>query len=503
MITTRDSSGLRANIPLGRLDVEDSLEIIQRQIDLLKQDRPEFNLNEEEKYQLQEAADGIPLVIEYSIGLLAEGYRLQDVLNILKRSEGALADFLFQEAVKQLQDHISYKLLMAMSILCKPFRRDAIVSIAGLEGIPDLDISDGFVQLCRLSLIRLEPNEIYSISSLTHNYAHAQLQQNKNFEAEAIERWVKYYIELAENNGRKDLFDWERGNWSERFDVLEEQWENLEAVIEFCSRQGRYDEFKSLWVSLNNYTELYGKWAAHFRWLEVLTEQAENNLDEKTTVFAKSAITRVYIREGSSEKLNQAEQLIEETRNLESFAELPIKVELYENQIMLHIERKEYEEADLELQKLELFLQSANFNDDDERIRYKLPFKYRKAQVLAATNQRDKAKVMFRETIEDAKRIRWVLAIIGPQNRLADLLIEDNELEDAKKLLDITLAATQRNKYYRRTAYCHFSLGRLHHMRNEKRQAKENCEEALKIFKRLDMKKQQKRVDDFLKEISN
>ncbi len=504
LITTRDSSGLIANIRLEPLEPEYSLKIIQRQIDLLNRDKREFNLNDDQKDQLQKAADGIPIVIEYCIGLLAEGYRFQDILDILEHSDGVLANFLFQEAVKQLEDNISYKLLMAMSILCKPFRRDAIVAISGLDTITDtdLDISHGFVQLRRLSLIRSEANEKYSMSSLTHDYAHAHLKQNREFEAQAIKRWVQYYIELSQDNGRKNLYDWERGNWSQRFDVLEEQWENLEAVIEFCVRQELYDEFKSLWISLNNYTEVYGKWAAHFRWLKILMEQAKHNFDDQTIVFAKSAIARVHIREGSNDNLSDAEQLLEEAQNLESFADLPVKVELFENQIMLNIERQEFEQARIELQLLEEFLQSQDLSDEN-RIRYNLPFKYRLSQVLASTGELDMAKTMYRETIRDAKEIRWILAVIGPQNRLADLLIEENKLEEAKKLLDSTLAATEKNKYYRRTAYCHASLGRLHHRREEILQAKEHYKTALDIFKRLGMRIQQQRVDECLLNLIN
>ena len=505
IVTTRQLPVIMADIPLHSLDEEDSLKLIQQTIQSFNSNanNKTITLSEDKQKELHNKSDGIPLVIEYSIGLLAADYQFKVVIDILEKSQNNLADFLFEKLVKQL-NNTSFKLLLAMSTLSKPFRRDAIVAVAGLGGETDIEISDGFFQLTRLSLIRKSfyEEDAYSISSLTHNYASAQLRRNEQIESQLRKRWIKYYIKLAQDNGRKDLYDWERGNWAERFDVIEDQWENFEAVIKFCFKTRLYDECKSLWISLNNYTEIYGRWSSHFSWLEILTKQAQDILDRKTAIFTKSAIARVYIREGSSEHLDNAEKLLNEARNKDNDIEYPVKIELFENQIMLHIERKEYEQANDELQRLERFVQSLNLKGKD-KIRYRLPYKYRKAQVLAATEKREDAKKIYREVIKDAINIRWILAVIGPQNRLADLLIEDSELDEAQNLLEDTLAATEKNKYHRRTAYCNFSLGRLYYKKGEISKVKRHYETAIDIFKRLGMIIQQQKVEELLFELSD
>ena len=538
LITTRNQAGLKVHIPLEKLSPTKSLDLIRRQINMHKNEGLEdFDLTEEEEKELQENTDGIPLAIEYAVGLMARSsgeYSLRHILDELQSPQGELTNFLFNESIDQLRqskDALGYNLLMAMSIIVDPMRKDAIKKIANLSSgeKSDLEISDSLVELLGRSLISKGKNRgEYSMNSLTRECAKSELYKNTVFCKTAIENWVKYYVEFAETSGSQGIGDWEQGDWSGRYDLLNSQWDNLESVIDFCYQQDLYAELKSIWIALHYFTEVYARWDAHCRWLSILAQQAISHADEKTFIFAKSAQARVHIRANSKKDLEVAENLLAEASIHRKRTRLPIAIqaEFLESQMMLHIEREEYDKARSYVDELETLIAQSSL-ERDPRIRYMLIVKYRKGQIFSRTGFSHEAGLIFREGIRDAEVINWIRARIALQTRLADLLIEEVEenitlssvldiAQKAEELLDVALADAERNKYDRRAAYCHYSLAKLYRpyhgikesspsasskRSNYLEKASDYADKALKTFKRFDMKKQKEKVEKLLSEI--
>lgn len=509
LITTRltNNPSLFERIEIGSLAREDALNLIT----VLLENRSRI-LSDEEKESIYEVTDGIPLAIEYAIAVYLQRNDIQRTCAIfseegLYREGNDVAKFIFSEIFKSAPT-IPQRLLMAAAILENPCIDDAIVRISGLETEDSGAIYSGFDHLNEVCFIRgSDQREIntnfraYEMLSLTRRYARAELRGHPEFKDAAVQRWINYYVRFAEEYGRHD----QSGNWSERFDVLETQWSNLESVINFCAGKDRYyNEFKLIWKFLHSFTETYGHWSEHFSWLRTLTIEAERKADTETEVFAKSAIARVHLRAGTPQNLTEAEELLDSVwkklrpldsawNELNANIELPIWVELYENTIMFHIESKSLGTATKYIDDLEEFVNS-NVEESNSKIRYLLPVKYRRGIVFERQSYHDQAKEQFRQAIRDAKNLHWVRAWIAPQNRLADLLIKDGRQEsyqEAATLLDEVLSATRHNKYHRRTAYCLLSLAYLHKQLGQRNEAKAFAERALGIFRRfgIDTKK--------------
>lgn len=69
---------------------------------------------------------------------------------------------------------------------------------------------------------------------LTRGYVLAQLEAHPDFEQGARNRWVSWYLRYTQEYGSKDGTEWQE------YQELEEEWDNLSEVIEWCIAHNRY-----------------------------------------------------------------------------------------------------------------------------------------------------------------------------------------------------------------------------------------------------------------------
>jgi transcriptional regulator with XRE-family HTH domain len=383
LITTRSKAKWLfepCKLDLKKLNHEETLELIDI---CLENNRYPRQLTEQERQVLCRITDGIPLAVKNYVGLLGRGHSVSYIERRHKKGQGNLTKFLFEECVNDLKNsedlksRNSYKLLLAMSILADPLRRDAIIKIAGLEEEDSDDISDSFIELIDLFLISRRDDGPYEIESSIRGYAETELRSNQELYSLYIQNQVKYYVEFVQAYGKRDLDEWERGNWVNRYNVINEQWGNIEAVINYCATRDKYIELKTIWEAIHSFTEVYGRWFPHKKWLKTLADQANSNADDCTFVFALSARARVFIRTNSDDALRQADELLDQAENRSKDLNLPIavRVELFENRIMLLIERGEYERSQANVNELEAYLNQQDL-EHEQRIHYMLTVKY-------------------------------------------------------------------------------------------------------------------------------
>ena len=190
VITTREQVVIYGSIRLDCLPEEDSLELIQQQVT-----EKEIILSQEDSRKIYKRMGGVPIALIYVIGQLASGYSLETILNSSELLPDDVARFCFDGSVKPLQGEPAHKLLMSVAIFCNAPIYDAVAEVAGFKSDP-ISVSKGLARLQQLSLVR-HYKERYEMLPLTREYALSELAAHSDFEQEARERWVKWYLNFS------------------------------------------------------------------------------------------------------------------------------------------------------------------------------------------------------------------------------------------------------------------------------------------------------------------
>ncbi|SRR6266567_2837609 len=278
VITTRERT-LYTPIRLEEMEEEESLHLIEKEAR-----EKSVILSREQALSLYHRLGGIPAALVYAIGQVASGYSVETVLDKVRDASGDVAHFCFEGSVAPLRGKVPHALLMAMALFPKRPVREAIAHAAGMHANP-LAVEDGLAQLQRLSLVSQQDGR-YHMLPLTREYALAELAAHPVFEREARKRWVEWYIHFAEEYGGKD---WKE--WHIHFDRVEEEWENLLAVFNWCGLHERYDELRIFWQpeskgGIEHVASIYGYWNDRLTWLHWLIQASERRGDWTAAVRA-------------------------------------------------------------------------------------------------------------------------------------------------------------------------------------------------------------------------
>ena len=73
------------------------------------------------------------------------------------------------------------------------------------------------------------------------------------------------------------------------YDHLEEDWNNILTVMQWCSEQaqgdqGRYTDVVALWNNVRDFTHIYGYWADRLRLLDWMIAAAESRGEYSTAI---------------------------------------------------------------------------------------------------------------------------------------------------------------------------------------------------------------------------
>jgi LuxR family glucitol operon transcriptional activator len=478
VITTREQI-LFVPVRLTSMPESDALCLIQHEAQ-----EKGVSLSDQDSQILYKVTGGIPVAITYSIGQLANGYSLQEVLGRISQAKGDVARFCFETSVNPLVGHSAHKLLMALALFPVPPLQDALVQVAVPE-VNSCAINADLARLRNLSLVRQENNR-YSILPLTREYALAELQAYPDFEWEARERWISWYLNFSQSYAGQDA-----KSWQVQFDGLEQEWQNLQAVIEWCMVQGRYAEMWQFWQNLEAYTYAMGRkesrlryWDDRLTWTAWLMQVSEQRGDWAVT--AKVMVDRAWTLTslGRRKQLEQADQLFTKAWELRHYQEPLFMLCLARNIAVLRIQQQQLDAAQMWLtQARELLAQI----DEQERSRQLIQIQYYQGEILFKHQQYEPAKIIFQQTLELAQQIQWIRAIFCTQNWLAEIAIKQERLDEAERLLTQGLRVAEANQDQSRAAFCQRSLSTLAKAQGNLVDAQKWITKALENFEKLGM----------------
>jgi LuxR family glucitol operon transcriptional activator len=515
VITTRERNTFKP-IRLDALTEAQSLLLVEQQLE----EKSINYLTSDQKKSLCKATRGIPLAIIYSIGRLAIGIQVETIVNSLKpqrekdllpNQEEELANFAFQEdsliafcfqkAVHDLQSQgsIAYQILMAIAIYKSPAYKESIRAVAGLETQPDRIFNDGISLLLQISLIRDNAGR-YRMLPLTREYALAELQKNKEFKKEALDRWVNWYIQFT----KKQYEEYEHK--PERFRIgyenIEKEWTNIVGVLLFCKDDFRYEQLKEIWSYLNNYTNLRGRWKDRLSWLGYLSEMSMLKEDYSGAVNSISRRGRTLLLMGKPEQLREAEKLLLKAWGLRQYASFEDLDYVLNHLAGLSNRLERYEDAhkwlDIEQENLD-----KNMNlSDQEKLKYQIYIDRERAELLFMQGKYKESKLSCEAVIKNTAVMENGLRNANYVRRiLADIAINENQLERAEELLQIVYEEVKANNDKRRIAYCEVSLTKLEKAKNQLPEAFEYIQKALNNFEYLGMRRDYDQALSLYKEI--
>ncbi|WP_341526025.1 tetratricopeptide repeat protein [Nostoc sp. UHCC 0302] len=444
------------------------------------------SLSNQDSQALYKVTGGIPVAISYAIGQLANGYPIKEVLGGVSQSTGDVARFCFESSVKPLTGQSAHKLLIALALFPMPALRDALVQVA----IPEVNQSTTNADLARLrglSLVRQDNNR-YTMLPLTREYALAELKSHPDFEREARERWIAWYMSFSQSYAGQDA-----KGWQGQFDGLEEEWQNLQAAIEWCMVESRYAEMLNFWQNLKAYTQIMGRresrlryWDDRLAWTAWLIQAAEQRGDWSVT--AKVMVNRAWTLTsmGKPKQLEEADELFTKAWELRHHQEALFMLALARNIAVLRIQQQRFDEAQTWLtQAIELLDQTEL--DPQMRSRQLVQIQYYQGEILFKNGKYEEAKRIFQATLELAQVIDWIRAIFCTQNWLADIAIKQERLDEAERLLTEGLRVAEANVDKSRIAFCQRSLSSLANAQGHLVDARRWATKALDNFEKLGM----------------
>jgi LuxR family glucitol operon transcriptional activator len=473
VMTTREQA-LFVPIRLGCLPKEYGLHLIQHEC--LEKG---VHLSVAQSEQLFLGVSGIPAAMIYAVGQMAAGYLLQDVLAQIKQPDGDVARFCFTGAVTPLRSTPAHYLLMSLALLLQPVSRDTLASIA-FEQVDTIACSQGLAKLQQLSLVFQQQGR-YGVLELTREYAAAELAANDEFAQQMRQRWVNWYVRFSQANGGKDWKEWHLG-----YGDLEAEWENLRTVLEWCISQNRYLDARAIWQHIKGYIHVRGYWDERLDWAAWLIEAAKEALDWVFAVEVMSDRAHTLIRMRQEQQLEAAEALLQEAWDLRHHSSIPFQLELATNMVILLINQEKWQQAEDWLAKEEKLLAQSSL-PDLERQQQEVHILYYRGQVAFGVKNYPQAQSILQQALAKATTAGWQRATVAIQNWLADVALELGNVEETRRLLDLSFPIAQKHKDKLSIAFHQASFAKLEKCLGNLAEAKRLAKEAALAFDNLKM----------------
>ncbi len=496
LITSREKTPF-STVALSSLTQTEALILIQQQAA-----EKQVDLNLKQCIQLYQTTGGIPAAIIYAVSQLAAGYSFKNVNLRLIPKQGDFCRFYFDSSVKPFKGQPAHKFLMALSLFAKPALPKALRAVAGVEN--SSDAADGLAKLQQLSLVNHRQKR-YQMLPLTREYAVSEMSCNPDFENPARDRWVTWYLDFAQQHGRKDWREWQD------YQYLEVEWDNLTEVIEWCIANNRYDDVCKFWQDIKCYTyslayrqNRLSYWDAPLLWLEWLSEAAVSRDDFQTAaeIIGDRAWKLTLIAQENH--LAVADGLFNQAWQLHQHLTLDMQVDLAIHISVWHIQKQQFSQATDWLNQARKLLDNCDMQIDSYiKTRLYLHIFYYQGEIFYKTENYQESKILFKQIFEQSQSIGWRRASLLAKEFLADIAIKQGKLEQAQIYLVEVLQVAEDNQDKCSRAYTKRSLARLEKKLGNAAKAKHWINEAVKDFETLGMKPEAREAYSLLQAIGS
>ncbi|WP_370650245.1 tetratricopeptide repeat protein [Oscillochloris sp. ZM17-4] len=236
-----------------------------------------ITLTPAEMGDLERRTGGVPLAIQWSIGLMSLGHSVEGVLRRLGSGQSDIARFCFAESVASIRGRDAHRLLLALALFERSVSRAMLGEVAGLGADP-VGRDDGLAELLRLSLVNQKADR-FTLLPLTHAFARDELIQHPELARELRERWLARLVALAVPY---NAVHWQQPDRS----LLRREGEHVETLALWAEAQERPELLLQIAPALSGYYDAVG------RWRDMV------DLDQKSIEYARLLDRRADLRNG-------------------------------------------------------------------------------------------------------------------------------------------------------------------------------------------------------------
>ena len=454
IVTSRDRTLLDVSIHLSPLDKTESLCFIEHQSQLKT-----VQLSDDNVQTLYQGTGGMPAAMVYAIGQLANGYPLPTVLPRLTETHSDFCHFYFESALHPLRGQNAHQLLMALALFPQPALQTAIAQVALPDG-NSINTTDDFARLHQLSLIAVQ-GERCDMLPLTREYMLVELAANPQFEREARERWVRWYLRFSKQHSQEDWKDWNE------YARLEAEWENIQDAIQWCIECDRYAEVRQFWQAVKGYTYFQRQgndrlryWDTCLEWTDWLIQTAEQQQDWSTAVSVMLDRGWTLTLMGQEKQLQAAGLLLNRAWKFCDRIPSHLQIDLAIHIAVVRLQQQQFDVSERWLTQAAERLGTTQL-DPTRKTRFATHILYYQGEICYKIGDYDRAKQQFQQALKQAQSLQWQRATFLINHWLADIAIQQNNLDTAQQILQSGLQAAQDNHDQCRAAFCKRSFARL------------------------------------------
>ncbi|MEI6778366.1 MAG: tetratricopeptide repeat protein [Chloroflexales bacterium] len=246
IITTRHRIDIAYAIRITGLPHADALRLMQ-----VECEAKGVRLAPAEMDDLERRTGGIPLAIQWSIGLMSLGHSVESVLRRLGQGQSDIARFCFAESVAQIRGRDAHRLLLALALFERSVSRAMLGEVAGLAADP-VGRDDGMAELLRLSLVN-QKGDRFKLLPLTHAFAQDELTRNIELERDLRGRWIEQLVAMATPY---NTVHWQQPDRS----LLRREGEHLESLALWAEAQERPELLLTISPAVDGYYDAVGRW---------------------------------------------------------------------------------------------------------------------------------------------------------------------------------------------------------------------------------------------------
>jgi TolA-binding protein len=474
IITTREyRRELRSSWPidLGGMDQAEARQLIAERLRALKIERL---IDDPAQFDpLIRATGGNPKAIELAIGLIKYERRpLPQVIDDLHGARGALFEDLFTRTWLLL-DAAARHVLLALTLFPASASHAALGATAGQ---PELAFDRAVDLLADLSLIDVQHIHVqsrprYALHPLVRAFARSK--QEAEFEAQARERWVAWYCQLAEQVG----FRWDDLG---QLALLDPEHETMHEAIQWTFQNQRYAATIQLIEGVRYYYNVRGIWDDRLSINLLRADAARRIGDRSNEALALAHHLEIRSKQGH---MDEAARCHAQLESIASTPDLPDDT-VFEIQHALAL----YARANKDLATAEqiwrrLLALSERLGGQKYIInrRWLATCLYQQGDIAGA-------KQLYRESLHDATEIGDQRSAIGNSLKLAKIEIEQGNLAEAEATLEACRPTAEQFQDRRRLGELHRLVAQVAALRGDAPAARAALERAIDLFERLGMR---------------
>lgn len=492
---------------LSGLSKDEALQLIHNHVQRIKLDQSWVD-NEDDLIDLIRITGGNPQAIVMALGYIeSRGFLLKEILRDFQtagQSVEIIFEYLYQRGWEVLGSYPDAQyLLFAMTFFKEPANEDALKatvktsensfsqSMEQLMNMSWLDATKHFKGESEQSQEENQRREVrplyYTIHPLTRAFVGKRLSQVSQWQQEARERWIQWYLDYTKKNGGLD--------WiirTPQYDAIEEEWGNLLAVLEWCTVHKRYDDLKAFWSKdrLRSFADRNGYWPERLSYFDWLSNEAREREDWLTCIDAMEAKSWTLISMGQEVNLQEAGKILaqayEMCNRISADDALRLRYHIANDMTMRELRQlPKNEELDRCLKEQEGLLKQ--IKDKVMYGRFKSYFLYNQGAAYQIENQYQKAKDSFQHCLKISEDVGWERGIMYARIFLAEIAIKEGKLEEARSSLEEGWQLIQDTKDKRHIAYYKRAFAYLEREQGNPQETHRWAMNALDDFQYLDM----------------